>query len=532
MGSIKRILVPAALILTLLWGCAPGSAPGESPGQTAPPPQESGLIETAGTGRGDGKFTLRYYPEYSLNPITGTSADNHVVMSLMYEGLFRLGADFAAVPVLCESYETRDGVTYTFEVKANVAMSDGSTLTGEDVQYSLNRAREDGRFSARLCNIEGVSAAGLTVTVVLERASYRLPELLDIPIIKSGSIASKAPPGTGAYRLAAQGEDELPRLIAAPGYRDKKAQSAETIYLRECDERTLAELFSDGEIDALRVDPLEGRWQNLRADYEIHAYDTTTLHYFGLSGRTLAMRDARIRRAIALCVDRDAAIHTVTGGYALAAPLAISPAAAVYDAERAKALLGGGETVSSLFAEAGLYDNDHDALLEYPGDGGLYTAFSFTILVNAESAGKVEAAEALCARLIAVGIDAAVEAVPFDEFLERLRAGNFDIYYGEVTLPADFDLTALLAPEGALAYGGLQEETYASLISAFLKGRTAEAAREAAMRLAGAIYESAPMIPMFYTRQAVYSGRDVVRGFNPGVSGLFADIGGMEINVK
>ena len=36
-------------------------------------------------------------------------------------------------------------------------------------------------------------------------------------------------------------------------------------------------------------------------------------------------------------------------------------------------------------------------------------------------------------------------AVPWDTFLTRLESGDFDLYYGECRLTADWDLTALLS---------------------------------------------------------------------------------------
>jgi peptide/nickel transport system substrate-binding protein len=92
----------------------------------------------------DSRFTVRYNADYSFNPITGTSPDNMELVPLMYEGLFAVDENWAAQPVLCEEYETADGLTYTFTLKSDIAMHDGSTLTAQDVLYTLEQAMADG----------------------------------------------------------------------------------------------------------------------------------------------------------------------------------------------------------------------------------------------------------------------------------------------------------------------------------------------------------------------------------------------------
>ncbi len=124
----------------------------------------------------DNRFTVRYNSNYSLNPITGTNPDNVAIVPLIYEGLFVPDENWQPQPVLCQSYETSDGLTYTFFLKPDISMHDGSTLTAQDVRYSLSCAMEEGRFSGRLHNIESVAAVDeLTVEITLKTASYKLP---------------------------------------------------------------------------------------------------------------------------------------------------------------------------------------------------------------------------------------------------------------------------------------------------------------------------------------------------------------------
>lgn len=526
---LLKILIPALLAATVLFACVPEDTP-DSP---ATPPS-SDMTQTlpgmatqpTAASSGDGRFTLRYNSDFSLNPIEGESADNLLIAALLYEGLFRVEPDFTVTPVLCESYETTDGKTYTFNIKPDIQMSDGSTLTAQDVHYTMNRSNDSERYSARFKNVEDISSDGLKLTVTLAAADFTFPALLDIPVIKFGSLSSNVPPGTGPYILI---EGEEPYLKASALYRDKQAQPVEEIYLTECSDKELIELFATGAIDLFRGDPLDPRWENMRADYELHTYSTTTLQFLGMNGRTAAMRDPLIRKAISLCVDRDYIAGTVLGGYAAPTDLIIPSASSLYYDALAD-IIDGTETAAALFAEVGLEDANSDAYLEYPTESG-FVPISLTLLVNSESERKLEAAESIAAALEKNGIKVTVQALEYEKFIEALEEGSFDIYYGEVTLGANFDFAPLLRQGGALDYGNLQSEEYSALSSSRLAARAGTETDLAVRNLCKTIYNNAPVIPVAYMKNAVFTGRGVISGLSPTVSGVLTNLDEVEINL-
>ena len=101
----------------------------------------------------------------------------------------------------------------------------------------------------------------------------------------------------------------------------------------------------------------------------------------------------------------------------------------------------------------------YDTALETPYDTAAYnrllnaafgeqaedeTPLTLTLLVNEESSFKVSAAQEIAMYLNTARLTVTVEAVPWDTFLTRLESGDFDLYYGECRLTADWDVSALL----------------------------------------------------------------------------------------
>ena len=128
---------------------------------------------------------------------------NQTASDLVYEGLFTLDESFGFTPLLCEDWWTTDGTYFTFTIKDGVSFHDGSPLTAYDAVYSLNQARHTAAYGSRFTTMSGISAADAkTFSISLSKANMLFPALLDVPVIKEGTVGETNPAGTGPYTLA------------------------------------------------------------------------------------------------------------------------------------------------------------------------------------------------------------------------------------------------------------------------------------------------------------------------------------------
>ncbi len=80
-------------------------------------------------------------------------------------------------------------------------MHDGSTLTADDVAYSINCGRTTGIYMSRLANIASCLVVEDRVQITLSSPDATLAYDLDIPVIKYGTLDNAMPVGTGPYIL-------------------------------------------------------------------------------------------------------------------------------------------------------------------------------------------------------------------------------------------------------------------------------------------------------------------------------------------
>jgi len=98
------------------------------------------------------------------------------------------------------------------------------------------------------------------------------------------------------------------------------------------------------------------------------------------------------------------------------------------------------------------------------------------------------------------------------EYQQALSEGNFDLYYGEVKLTADWDISSLIGTGGALNYGGWANAETDALLAA-------HCASPDRAETGGALYahlaEQVPLIPLCFENHSLLTHRGVVEGMVP-----------------
>ena len=122
-----------------------------------------------------------------------------------------------------------------------------------------------------------------------------------------------------------------------------------------------------------------------------------------------------------------------------------------------------------------------------------------------------------------------VEALPWEQFLQRLTDGEFDLYYGECRLTADWDVSALAKTNGALNYGGYSSERTDALLAAALSNTTQRS--EALTALWRDLLDNAPFLPVCFKATSVLATEGVVEGLTPTETDVFRHLDAWRIHL-
>lgn len=503
-AAMKRtaVLLLVGLLCLSLCACADRSVPGIRPSAAAPTEEPSE----------EKTLTLAYDPNVSLHPITGTSPVNSMLTSLIYEGLFAPDEHFAPQPVLAAG-ASRDhsGTVWTVTLREGVVFSDGTPLEADHVAASINSARKSERYAERLKNVVSVRAADGQVVITLSVPNGTLPALLDIPVVLEVEDGV-APLGTGRYRWV--DDPETPYLLKNYNRQDTLPYDRIGLYsVSNAAERISA--FDSGAVSVVQTDFLSPYALGYSCSYEQWDYPTTDLLYLGFQCESEPFSSAPVRLAVAKAVDREAVVSDALEGYGDAAALPLPTGHADWCQAAAERLERDLSEAAELLAQAGYRKSDADGLL-YHGR----TPLAVTLLVNSESKAKLAAAELIAEELTQLGFTVTVHSLPWKDYTAALKAGDFDLYLGEVRLTGDFNVTELLT--GDLNYGGY--DAAASGLGALLAEQISYSGDTRAMAsedLWLSFAQEVPILPLCFTRESMLTRWEAKLSPTPVQSDLF-----------
>lgn len=420
-------------------------------------------------------FSVAFCSSESADPYTSSNKINFELMGLITEPLFSVSDTFEVTPVLCSDYKCH-GKVHTFTIKEGVSFSDGSPVKASDVKASILGAAEPSSYYAtRLSVVESVVSDNRrrTVTVTLKYENELFPALLDFPIIKEGTRKNLLPVGTGIYAP----DKEATVLTARENHHSGNTPLYETINL--CNTNASDELlfnFNNLNVSVFTTDPTGTSPQLPSLSVDTINIITTNMHYIGFNTRNPQLASKSIRQAIARAIDRKSI------------------------AESDFALMGEASCLP-LHPYVSYYPSEQETGLEFESELKIESDEPLTILVNSENGAKLSACNRIAEALTAKGIPTTVRALPFEEYTASLQNGDFTLYYAEVSLGADFDITRII--EGSLNFGGFSDPSLKSALSAYLA-----APEESINAYVDAFCDTVPFAPIFFKKTAMYTQKN------------------------
>lgn len=513
-------LILAVSLAVSLPGCGLLQLPEEEEQAEATPPVilEGTGQEIADTYRADHIFSINSVEGESFNPYSTNSLWNMVAGMLAYEPLVKTDNAFEAHPYLLTNWSTEDGRVWTFWVDITRKFHDGGSLTAYDAAYSLNQAINayDGRYKTRFSHVTAVDVIdSQTFNVTLDMPNRRFYELMNIPCIESGSIYSSMPAGTGPYMFNEAGT----AMTRFADYPDADELPLRTIYLKKYRAaEDILQAFEDSLLDLVVNNPSDmGSLGFSRANI-IKYVETTNLHFLGYNINSRLFSQSYYRAMITYAVDRDSIVSSCMQGSGVAATLPIHPNSPLYPKNIAGTLEYSMEDLATVMTNLGATDVDYDGNIEF---GGAVAEINF--LVCTDSSAKVSAARQIATQLRSAGFVVNMLELGYDDYMETLRSGGYDIYYGEVKLCNDWDLTELFTTAGTANTANFRDPTLVNYVQAFLASGddTREENRDALYQY---MAQNAPITPICFERSQVLYHRGVLATINPTQENIFNDM--------
>jgi peptide/nickel transport system substrate-binding protein len=297
------------------------------------------------------RFGLASAP-ISLDPRFATDATSSRINRLLYQRLVDFDEQFQAIPSLAD-WQLRSNTVYRFHLRDHGRrFENGELLNSADVkatyEFILDPANASPHRGA-LINIDRIDAVdNNSIDFHLKKADPLFPSNLVIGIvpasvIRRGETLNTRSVGSGQFRFVDWTDQD--RLTIE---RRKDQQRIEFIHVQDATVRVLKLLR--GEIDMLQNDlPRElVHYLQKRESVRVEHLAGNNFSYLGFNQKDPALKDIRVRQAIAYALDRESLIKFLLGGKTVAANSILTPdhwaglkaaQGYAYDPSRARVLL-------------------------------------------------------------------------------------------------------------------------------------------------------------------------------------------------
>lgn len=316
----------AAGAAALLGGCTAGAGEGGStPSGSGSEGASSQVIVAMNAGS---------EPAAGFDPLVAWGCGEHVHEPLIQSTLITTDENLEFINDLATSYScSDDGLTWTFELRDDVAFTDGEPLTASDVAFTVNSAIQSDTFEGDLSMVDEAVAANDTVVELhlnkpYNALLYTLAVLGIVPEHAYGDGYGSAPIGSGRYMLERWDRSQQAIFSANPDYYGEPPLMERVVVVFMEEDAALAAVQA-GEVDIAYTYATHA--QQSFDGYELVSYATVDSRGISLptqpaggtkseGGTSYAMgndvtSDLSVRRALTYAIDRDAVIENVLSGY-------------------------------------------------------------------------------------------------------------------------------------------------------------------------------------------------------------------------
>ncbi|MCR4435027.1 MAG: peptide ABC transporter substrate-binding protein [Clostridiales bacterium] len=334
--KIMAFLLAAVMLASVLAGCGQGGNKPAEPGTGAPSSTAAGAGGTVNAIMGEEPQTL--------DPAMNQSVDGGTYILHVFEGLTKVDKDGKTVPGIAEKWDvSADGLKYTFHLR-NAKWSDGKPVTAGDFEYAWKRAldpktaslyafqlyylKNGEAYNSDKAKAEDVGVKAVddkTLEVTLQNPTPYFLDLMHFPtympvrkdIIEQYKDQWTQKPetyiGNGAFKMKDWKHKEELVLEKNENYWDKdKIQLKEIHWKLTSDDSAALNAFESGEIDFVNQFIPQAEQPNLIKEGKEKIYPMVGTYYLYFNTARKPLNDVRVRKALALAIDRQYICEKVT----------------------------------------------------------------------------------------------------------------------------------------------------------------------------------------------------------------------------
>ena len=351
-----------------------------------------------------------------LDPHLATAAGTKEVLFNIYEGLVKAQPDGSLQPAVAQSYEiSDDGTVYSFVLRDGVKFHDGTSVTVQDVKYSIERcAGLDGAEALlpAFSSIKEVIVDGYEIKIRLKESNTEFLAYLTAAIVpKHVEDLNATPVGTGPYKYVSRSPQENVVLTRFDDYWGDKAYIRDVTLKIISNPDTIVMSLEGGSVDMFaRVNTVQMD-QISKDKFTVYEGTMNLVQAMYLNNAVKPFDDVRVRQALCYAIDPQEIMNYVSDGAGTELGSSMFPAFSKYYMEELNHT----------------YDRDINKAKELLAEAGYADGLSFTLTVPSNYTQHVDTAQVLAGELKEAGVEVKIQEIEWNSWLTDVYSGrNFE----------------------------------------------------------------------------------------------------------
>ena len=474
----------------------------------------------SGGGKGSANATIRagiVTPTGAINPVTVADQGGLDMLGQTGEYLVLSTQTLTPKPVLAESWSPNSKADiWTFKIRQNVKFHNGQPLTADDVVYTFKLLTNPKAPNPTLAGVlvpSGVQKVDdHTVAFHLEAPNGNFPYLVssdnyNTVIMPNNFDPAKwesSFPGTGPFVLKSYTPKQGASFTRNEKYWGTKALPAATEFTFYDTETPLTLALTGGTIDVVGQFSVAGSPQLLNGQYNVVKLKSSAHRELSMRNDQAPFTDPRVRRAIALTLDRAAIVKSLFNGYADIGN--DSPFAPVFP------------STDTSIAQRAMNIAQAKSLLAAAGHG---SGFSTQLLANQQQE-IPQYAQIIQQAAKAIGVNINVKVEPSSVYYGKATFGNSDwldgtmslVDYGHRSVPNAFltnPLETINAKTGTGSWNAARfnSSQYDKLVAQYVGSADLQSQRTIAGQIETLLLDQTPIVYGYFYNYLSASAKNV-----------------------
>lgn len=261
----------------------------------------------------------------TINPILSNNSHVQSISKLVYEPLLNVNENYKIELALAKEWSKINDTSYVVKLKDGIRWNDGTSLTAKDVQFTIDRLKDENVTSIYTYNVQNVIGVEViddsTIRINLNKEVPFFEYNLTFPIMSQkyfenedfvNTSKNNNPVGTGRYKVVNEnGNIVLKENKNWWNIKENEAKLKEIHIVKYTNMGEVYKAFKLGNIDIISTESLDIEDYIGTIGYNAKEYKGRELDYIAFNCENEELANVEVRQAIFYAIDKQNIVSSI-----------------------------------------------------------------------------------------------------------------------------------------------------------------------------------------------------------------------------